>query len=184
MGELDGSTIGILGMGQIGTAIATRARAFGMSVIAFTRSGKQLSAADETYVTGDLPGVAARLDAFAITLPMTDLTTGMVSAGVIAGLRDDAVVINVGRGSVIDEPALIAALVDGRIAGAVLDVFGTEPLPPDSPLWTLPNVISSPHTAALSRRENARIVELFADNLHRFAHGEPLRNALNLREFY
>ncbi len=183
-GELDGSTFGILGMGQIGGALAVRARAFGMTVIGFNRSGSAASNTDATYPTSSLRTVAPQLDALAITLPMTDLTTGLVSADIIAALRPDAVVINVGRGSVVDEPALVAALAGGKIAGAVLDVFATEPLPPESPLWTLPNVVMSPHTAALSMRENARIVDIFIDNLGRLARGERLRNALNLTEFY
>lgn len=184
MGELDGSTIGILGMGQIGVALALRARAFGITVIALNRSGAALDGADETHPTSALRELAPRFDALAITLPITDLTRGMVSADVIHALPPHAVVINVGRGGVIDEPALIDALTGGRLAGAVLDVFATEPLPADSPLWTLPNVVMSPHTAALSRRENARIVALFCDNLRRFTRGTPLRNALNLHEFY
>jgi len=184
-GELDGSTLGILGMGQIGAALAVRARAFGMTVIGFNRSGSTAASnADETHPTSSLRGIAPQLDALAITLPITDLTTGMVSADVIAALRPNAVVINVGRGAVVDEAALVAALAGGKIAGAVLDVFAMEPLPPGSPLWTLPNVVMSPHTAALSMRENARIVDLFIDNLGRLARGERLRNALNLSEFF
>jgi phosphoglycerate dehydrogenase-like enzyme len=90
----------------------------------------------------------------------------------------------VGRGAVVDNAALVAALQTNRLAGAVLDVFDPEPLPPENPLWAMDNVIFSPHTAALSRHENARIVELFCDNLERFASGRPLRNAVNLIEFY
>jgi phosphoglycerate dehydrogenase-like enzyme len=184
MGELEGSTLAILGLGQIGVALAKRARAFGMRVIALTRAGHAHPAADEAFPTGALRTVAGRADALAITLPITDATAGMVSADVIAALPAGAVVINVGRGGVVDEPALIEALRGGRLAGAVLDVFAHEPLPPQSPLWTLPNVVLSPHTAALSIHENARIIKLFAENLRRFARGERLRNALNLKEFY
>jgi phosphoglycerate dehydrogenase-like enzyme len=184
MDELEGSTLAILGMGQIGAAIARRARAFGMHVVALTRTGTAHPDADETVPTGDLITVAARTDALAITLPITELTAGMVGADVIAALPANAVVINVGRGAVVDEAALIAALGARRIAGAVLDVFAAEPLPDGNPLWTLDNVILSPHTAALSRLENARIVALFAENLGRFARGERLKNALNLHEFY
>lgn len=184
MGELDGSTIAILGFGQIGVALAERARAFGMNVIALTRSGDAHPAADESLETGALVTVAPRVDALAITLPITDATAGMVSRDVIAALPTHAVVVNVGRGGVVDEPALIDALVNGRLAGAVLDVFANEPLAPESPLWTLSNVVLSPHTAALSVHENARIVSLFAENLRRLTRGERLKNALNLKEFY
>ncbi len=184
MGDLDGSTLGIVGMGQIGAAIAVRARAFGMTVIGFNRTGSAHLDAHETLSVEDLRAVAPRLDALAITLPITDATAGLVSRDVIAALPRDAVLINVGRGAVVDETALIEALAQQRLAGAVLDVFAHEPLPPDNPLWTMPTVVLSPHTAGLSRRENARIVELFAENLGRFARGERLRNALNLAEFY
>jgi phosphoglycerate dehydrogenase-like enzyme len=184
LGELAGSTIGILGLGQIGAAIAVRARAFGMTVVGFNRRGDAQPDVDRAYPTDQLVEITPRLDVLAITLPITDRTAGMVGAEVIAALRSDAVVANVGRGGVVDEPALIAALTAGKLAGAVLDVFAAEPLPPDNPLWTLPNVILSPHTAALSLRENARIVEIFCENLGRFARGERLRNALNLAEFY
>jgi phosphoglycerate dehydrogenase-like enzyme len=184
MGELDGSTIAILGLGQIGVALAARARAFGMNVIALTRSGNAHPAADQSFPTTDLLSVAPRVDALAITLPITDATTRMVSAQVIGALPAHAVLINVGRGGVVDERALIDALVGGRLAGAVLDVFAHEPLASENPLWTLPNVVFSPHTAALSMHESARIITLFAENLHRLARGERLKNALNLDEFY
>ena len=143
-----------------------------MHTIGLTRTGQPRPDVDETRATTALFETAREADALAITLPMTDATTGLVSANVIAALPSHAVVINVGRGSVVDEAALVAALTAERIAGAVLDVFAHEPLPSDSPLWTLPNVIMSSHTAALSVHENARIVALFAENLGRFARGE------------
>ena len=155
-----------------------------MTVIGLTRSGAAHPAVDEALATRELEAVCARVDALAITLPITAATTGMVSAAVIARLPRHAVLINVGRGGVVDEPALIDALADNRLAGAVLDVFAHEPLPADSPLWTLPSVVLSPHTAALSVHENARIVALLAENLRRFARGDELKNALNLSEFY
>jgi phosphoglycerate dehydrogenase-like enzyme len=184
MGELDGSTIAIVGMGQIGTAIATRARAFGMRVIGVARTNAPHPAADLTFATTDIVAAFAQSDAVAITLPMTDKTRGLVDATALAALRPSAIVVNVGRGTVLDQRALTAMLLDGRLAGAVLDVFDPEPLPPDDPLWTLPNVVMSPHTAALSIHENARITALFCDNLRRRAAGKPLRNRVNLEEFY
>ncbi len=184
MGELDGSTIAVVGLGQIGRAIAARARAFGMHVIGVTRTGAPDAAADETIATHDLATIAARCNALAITLPITELTAGLVSREVIAALPRDAVVINVGRGAVIDQAALIDALERKAIAGAVLDVFTEEPLPPENPLWSAPNVVMATHTAAISVHENSRIVELFCDNLQRFARAEPLRNRVNVREFY
>jgi phosphoglycerate dehydrogenase-like enzyme len=184
MGELDGSTIAVVGMGQIGRAIATRARAFGMHVIGVTRTGAPDPLADETIATHELATIAPRCNAVAVTLPITELTSDLVSAAVIAALPRDAVVINVGRGAVVDQPALIDALQRDAIAGAVLDVFTEEPLPADNPLWTAPNVVMATHTAAISIHENARIIDLFCDNLRRFARGDELRNRVNLREFY
>ncbi len=184
MGELDGSQIGIVGMGQIGCALAVRARAFGMQVVAFTRTGETHSLADETFATSALGSEAARCDALAVTLPLTDRTANLVSARVLAVLPAHAIVANVGRGAVVDNAALIAALQTRRLAGAVLDVFDPEPLPADNPLWQMENVIFSPHTAALSLHENRRIVDLFCDNLQRLASDRPLRNAVNLTEFY
>src|SRR5581483_9322172 len=104
-----------------------------------------------------------------------DETRGLFGRERLELMPRGAMLVNVGRGGVIDEDALVAALRDGRLRGAALDVFAQEPLPPDSPLWELDNVILSPHTAALSRRENERIVELFADNLRRYLAGEELR---------
>ena len=184
MGELEGSTIGILGTGQIGTAIAARARAFGMRVAGFSRSAAPREHFDEVFATSALLAQTPRLDALAVTLPATDATIGMVNAEVISALRPEAILVNVGRGSVIDQSALTRALRERRIAGAVLDVFAQEPLPPGDPLWELDNVVLSPHTAALSLHENARIIDLFCDNLCRFANGERLHNQLNLTEFY
>jgi phosphoglycerate dehydrogenase-like enzyme len=123
-------------------------------------------------------------DAVVVTLPGTEQTRGLVSAAVLARLRPNAIFCNVGRGSVVDQPALTTALAEGAIAGAVLDVFEPEPLPPGDPLWRLENVIFSPHTMALSIRENERIVALFCDNLQRFANGQPLRNRIDTTEFY
>ena len=119
-----------------------------------------------------------------MTLPATALTAGVVDAEAIAALPPGAIFANVGRGTAVDEPALLAALQANAIRGAVLDVFAQEPLPPEHPFWTMDNVILSPHTAALSVHENERIVDLFCDNLRRYAAGEPLRNVVDTREFY
>jgi phosphoglycerate dehydrogenase-like enzyme len=183
-GELDGSTIAIVGMGGIGQEIAVRARAFGMRVVAVTRDGSPRGDADATFPTARLTEAVANVEAVALTLPGTEQTRGLFDRAVIAALRGDCIVANVGRGTVIDQAALIEALQRGNLAGAVLDVFDPEPLPPDNPLWTMPNVVFSPHTAALSVRENERIVELFCDNLYRFERGEALRNRINPVEFY
>jgi glyoxylate/hydroxypyruvate reductase A len=119
-----------------------------------------------------------------VSLPMTEQTAGLVDRATIERLPASCIFVNVGRGGVVDEPALIDALRDRRIAGAVLDVFATEPLPADSPLWTLPNVVVTPHAAALSARENERITELFSDNLRRYLDGRPLRNVVEPGVYY
>ncbi len=140
--------------------------------------------AAETVGTARLAEVAARADVLVCALPNTDQTRGLIGRPVIEALPAQAIVVNVGRGPVIDEEALVEALVTKRIAGAALDVFAREPLPPQSPLWKLDNVILSPHTAALSVHENARIVDLFVDNLRRYRTGEPLRSLVDTALFY
>ncbi len=184
MGELDGSRISIVGMGQIGCAVALRARAFGMHVIAVNRTGEVHALGDETVAAASLSDILPSSDAVVVTLPLTDKTQHLIDAKAIAALPAHGILINVGRGPVVDNDALVAALEQNRIAGAVLDVFDPEPLPPDNPLWTLPNVIFAPHTAALSVHENQRIVDIFCDNLQRLAADRPLRNVVNLAEFY
>ena len=139
---------------------------------------------DTAYPTSRLVEAVAQSDAAVVTLPGTPLTEKLFSRVAIGTMKRDAVFGSVGRGTVVDQDALIEALRSGAIAGAVLDVFTPEPLPADNPLWTMQNVIFSPHTAALSVLENARITELFCDNLERFASGRPLRNAVNTTEFY
>jgi phosphoglycerate dehydrogenase-like enzyme len=126
----------------------------------------------------------SRADAVVVTLPATRATRGLIDAGAIAKLRPHALFCNVGRGSVVDQVALIEALRSGAIAGAVLDVFEPEPLPPDNPLWTLENVVFAPHTMALSVRENERLTDLFIENVRRFALAQPLLNRIDTVEFY
>lgn len=184
MGELEDSTLAIVGMGQIGKAVAQLARAFAMRVVVVARHTEYQPLADRAYRPEQLRDAFAQADAVIVTLPATDLTEGLVDAEVLATLKPSAVFVNVGRGSVVDQDALVAMLADGRLAGAVLDVFTNEPLPAEHPLWTMENVVLSPHTAALSVHENRRIVDLFCDNLARLGAGLPLRNALNLQEFY
>ena len=139
---------------------------------------------EAVYPPSAIDDLVAEADATVITLPLTEETRGLISRSTIDRMRDGAIVVNVGRGAVIDEEALIDALVSGRLAGAALDVFAQEPLPESSPLWELENVIVSPHTSALSWHENERIVELFADNLRRYLGGEELRSRVRPSVFY
>ena len=132
----------------------------------------------------DLVTVAGELDAVVTTLPGTAATTGLFGAAFFDALRPGATVVNVGRGTVVDEPALIAALRAGQVGFAALDVFAAEPLPGHSPLWDMPNVLVSRHTAALSVQEDRRIAELFARNARRLLDGEELLNRIDVKEFY
>jgi len=183
--DLAGRTIVVLGTGAIGTRIVQLAKAFGTYVIGINSSGKQPDApVDEYFAAGRLADLAPRADVLVITLPETPDTIGMVDAGVLAALPSGAILVNVGRGRVVDEGALVELLRAGRLAGAALDVTAQEPLAPGSPLWELPNVILSPHTAALSPRENERIVGLFIDNVRRLDDGQPIRNRITAARRY
>ena len=133
---------------------------------------------------GDLDELLPHADSVVITLPLTAETRGLFDRRRIGLMKPGAILVNIGRGPVVDEDALVDALRSGRLRGAALDVFATEPLPADSPLWELDNVILSPHTAAQSTRENERIVELFADNLRRYLAGEELRSRIRTDLFY
>jgi phosphoglycerate dehydrogenase-like enzyme len=108
----------------------------------------------------------------------------MLDAAAFAAMRDGAFFINIGRGATVDEAAMIAALQSGKLSGAALDVFAEEPLPVESPLWDMPNVLVSPHSASTSDKENERITTLFCDNLRRFLNGQPLRNVLDVERLY
>jgi phosphoglycerate dehydrogenase-like enzyme len=156
-----------------------------MRTVGFRRTkGQPPEWVDEVHGPERLAELAGQADAMVVSLPLTDQTAGMVDRATIERLPPCCIFVNVGRGGVVDEPALVDALRDRRIAAAVLDVFATEPLPADSPLWTLPNVLVTPHAAALSARENERIVELFVDNLRRYLDGRPLRNVVEPGVFY
>jgi phosphoglycerate dehydrogenase-like enzyme len=184
-GELRGQTLLIVGAGAIGTEIARLAKAFGMTVLAIKRDvSEPVEHVDELHPIEELHALAARADAVASVLPGTAATNGLLDAEFFAALRPEAVFVNVGRGTVVDEDALVAALRDGTLAGAALDVFAQEPLPSDSPLWELENVILSPHDTARVPEEEARQVELFCDNLRRYLAGEELRNRVDLELLY
>jgi phosphoglycerate dehydrogenase-like enzyme len=183
--ELRGETLFLVGLGDIGLEVARLGKAFGMRTVGFRRTEAPPPAdVDEVHGPGRLAELAGRADAMVVSLPLTEATAGMIDRATIEALPPTCIFVNVGRGGVVDEPALIEALRERRIAGAVLDVFATEPLPPDSPLWTLDNVVVTPHAVALSARENERIVELFVANLRRYLDGEPLVNVVEPGVFY
>ena len=183
--ELPGKTLLVVGVGEIGREVARLGKSFGMRVIGVKRDPTEPTPhVDELHGPDRLRDLAATADAIVITLPLTDETRGLIDRDTISRMREETILVNVGRGGVIDEDALIEALQAGRIRGAALDVFAEEPLPAASPLWELENVIVSPHTAALSVQENERIVELFAENLRRYLHGEELLSRVRPALFY
>jgi len=183
--ELRGETLLVVGVGEIGREVARLAAAFGMRVIGVRRNHHEPAPhVERLYPPRDLRELAEVADAIVVTLPLTPETEGLVSRRVIEAMRPEAILVNVGRGAVVDERALIEALQARRITGAALDVFAEEPLPPESPLWELDNVIVSPHTAALSIHENARIVDIFCENLRRYLAGEELVSRVRPGVFY
>jgi phosphoglycerate dehydrogenase-like enzyme len=183
--ELRGQTLLVVGVGEIGREVARLAGAFGMRVVGVKRDvSEPVPGVESMHALDALPDVVGSADAIVVTLPLTDETRGIVDASTIARMKHGVVFVNVGRGGVVDEEALIAALDSGRVGGAALDVFATEPLPADSPLWTHPNVLISPHTSALSVHENERIVELFCENLRRYLRGDELLSRIRTSVFY
>jgi glyoxylate/hydroxypyruvate reductase len=186
--DLSGRTLTVLGVGRVGAAVARLAGALGMRVLGVKRRPQGIDPAalgcDELYGPGELARILPRSEFLAIVTPHTDATERLIGAAELAALPRGAVVINIGRGEVVDEAALVAALRSGHLGGAALDVFASEPLPAESPLWALPNVLVSPHSASTSDRENARLTDLFCDNLRRYLEGAPLRNVLDLEALY
>ncbi|HWU45774.1 MAG TPA: D-2-hydroxyacid dehydrogenase [Humibacter sp.] len=184
MAQLSEQTVLVLGLGGIGAEVARLLSALGARVIGTSRQERAVEHVDELVHPGAIASVAARVDAVVVALPGTAATDGMLGAEFFAAARPGLTVVNVGRGTVIDEPALIAALADGTVGFAALDVVAVEPLAPDSVLWDHPNVLISPHTAALNAGEDRRIAELFADNATRLLEGRPLRNRVDTVHFY
>jgi phosphoglycerate dehydrogenase-like enzyme len=179
--DLRGQTLVVFGLGAIGSELARLARAVGLRVVGVRRApARGGEPVDELVPPSRLRDVLPRADWLAIACPLSDETRGAIGAELLALLPRGARVVNVARGEIVDEAALVAALSDGRLAGAYLDVFAAEPLPADSPLWSLPNVIATPHNSAASRGNEARQVEIFLDNLARYGRGEPLRNEVGV----
>ncbi|MFZ8756821.1 D-2-hydroxyacid dehydrogenase [Microbacterium sp. HMH0099] len=184
MRQVDEMTVLIVGLGGIGAECARRFHALGARVWGTTRSGAPVEGVDRLIPLDDLVAAVAEVDAVVVTLPGTDQTHHLISAEVLAAVKPGVIVASVGRGTVIDEEALLGALDDGRVSFAALDVFEVEPLPAESPLWRHPNVLVSPHTAALSSKEEERIARRFAENATRLLDGEPMRAVVDTVEFY
>ncbi|HWQ29252.1 MAG TPA: D-2-hydroxyacid dehydrogenase, partial [Dehalococcoidia bacterium] len=180
--DLRGQVLTVLGLGAIGQHIARMARVFGLHVIGVRRApAGPDDHVDEWVPPGGLRDVLPRTNWLAITIPLTSATRHMIDAEAIALLPRGAHILNVARGAIVDEQAMIAALRSGHLAGAYLDVFETEPLPPDSPLWDLPNVIISPHDSSPSQGNDARAETIFLEELERWLRGEPPKRLVTER---
>ena len=180
--RLAGTTMVIVGLGDIGRCIARAARALGVRIIGVNRSGRVLREAERVYRVTALPRVLAEADWVVVALPLTAETRGLIGGRELGAMHPAAWLLNVGRGAVVDEASLLGALRERRIAGAVLDVFATEPLPPDHPLWKLDNVVITPHISGPSTA--GEISPIFNDNLTRFLAGHRLRHLVDRRRGY
>ena len=182
---LAGSTLVVAGMGGIGREIAKRGKAFDMKVLATVRTKREAPEyVDEIGVAKDLDRFLGQADVVAIALPLTDETLGLFDADRIAKIKPGAVLINIARGKIVDTDALVAALRSGHLAGACLDVTDPEPLPTESPLWTMENVVITPHVAGRAELTTERRMAIFRENVARFAKGEPLRNLVDKKAGY
>lgn len=183
---LAGRTIALIGAGTLGQAIAIRARAFGMHVTGMRRNPERgvPEGFDDVAGPADKDRLLALADVVVMAAPLTSETDRLLDADAIARLKPGAIVINVARGQLIDEQALAAALAAGRLGGAALDVFATEPLPTESPFWSLPNVIVTPHNSGFRPGHFDAVIDLFAENLRRFERGVALLNVVDLKVGY
>ena len=197
--ELRGSTVGIVGYGSIGREVARLLKPFGATILAAKKDA--MHPEDAGYVpegVGDPGGdyfnrlypiealyaMLGECDFVVLALPLTDDTYHMFNAQAFGAMRTDAYLVNVGRGDVIDEKDMVGVLKEGKIAGAMLDVFSHEPLSEDSPLWSLPNVIVTPHVSGISPHLIEDIVGLFIENMKRYVEGQPLWNRIDLEKGY
>jgi glyoxylate/hydroxypyruvate reductase A len=182
--ELTGKTLAIVGVGRVGQEVARHGKRMDMRVTGMRRSEAPVPDVDALFDRADLHAMLREADFLVLAAPHTPETEGIIGERELAVMKPSAVLINIGRGALVDEDALIRALRETRLAGAALDVLRDEPPPQDSPLWEMPNVILSPHSASTVTQENARITEIFCDNLRRYLHGQPLRNVLDKEKLY
>jgi phosphoglycerate dehydrogenase-like enzyme len=181
--QLAGKTLGVVGLGRVGSEVARLGKCMGMYVIGTKRTTEGVDPAslhvDELIGWTELHTLLRQSDFVVLITPHTPETDGMIGAEELRAMKQGAVLINIARGAIVDEAALIQSLQSGHLGGAALDVFAQEPLPPESPLWELPNVLISPHSASTVSVENAKLTERFCDNLRRFLADEPLQYVFN-----
>jgi phosphoglycerate dehydrogenase-like enzyme len=184
MRQVSEMTVLVVGLGGIGQEVVNKLAGLGATVIGTSRHGAPVDHVDRLIPVDDIVSTVPEVDAIVLTLPGTAATEKLIGADVFAAVKPGTILVNVGRGTVVDEDALLPALRDGRIGFAALDVFATEPLPESSPLWAEPNVLVSPHTAALNTAEDRLIAELFAANATRLLDGDELVNVVDTVDFY
>ena len=184
--EIAGALLGLVGLGSIGSRVASNATALGMRVIAIRENLQKPKpeGVEKVMPAAEIDELISQSDYVALTVPVTPATRGLMNARRIAKMKPDACLINVGRGPLVDEAALIAALRERRIGGAALDVFEQEPLPGDSPLWDLENLLVTPHTAGLSERLWDRQYKLISENLRRYLEHRPLLAVVDKHKGY
>jgi phosphoglycerate dehydrogenase-like enzyme len=181
-GVLRGKTVGLLGVGSIGAYLAGTAKHFGMTVRGYTRSSETSAEVDRYYHGEDLLEFVEGLDYLVSILPRTQETNKIVDTKLLEALPRHAIFINVGRGNAVDEPALVKALKEGKLAAAILDVFEKEPLPEGHPFWSTPNLYMTFHTSAISYPE--AITKLFIENYQRYIEGKPLKYVVDFEKGY
>ncbi|WP_211097127.1 D-2-hydroxyacid dehydrogenase [Aliishimia ponticola] len=182
--SVDGKTLLVVGLGHTGRMVAERAKALGMTVIGTRANPRKTPFCDEVHAAANLPQLWHRADFIAICTPGLPSTRGLVDSTALSLMKPDAVLVNLSRGGVVDETALRAALTEGRLRGAAMDVFETEPLPADNPIWDAPRLLISPHCSAVHDGWENAAVRLFSANLARRLAGEPLENIVDPKRGY
>ncbi len=183
--ELEGKVLGIIGLGAIGKEISRKAKCFGMKVMAADKDTTVPPAAvDELLRPPALPKLLKRSDFVVLSVPLTQETAGLIGEPELDTMKKDAILINVSRGKIVQEQALVKALKEGKIGGAGLDTFEEEPLPPSSELWDFDNVIITPHVAGSTPRYWAKVCDIFCENLKRYTSGQPLVNVIDKKAGY
>jgi glyoxylate/hydroxypyruvate reductase len=184
--SLEGTRILLIGLGSIGRAVARSCASLGVEVwgMGRTDAARGIEGLSRYVEHAGLRQALGAVDALVLSCPLTRSTRGLIGRDEIASMRRGAIIVNVARGQVVDEPAMIEALADGHLGGAVIDVAAIEPLPQESPLWGLDNVLISPHSASTVAAENGRIIDIFLDNLGRFLDGRPLMNLFDTARGY
>lgn len=182
--ELTGKTLAIIGLGGVGQAVANHGKMMEMRVVGMKRTPGSVPNVERVYVRDELHAMLGEADFLVLIAPHTADTEGMIGEAEFAAMKPGSVLINIARGTLVDEAAMARALQSGHLAGAALDVFRQEPPPAESAFWDLRNVIVSPHSASTVRQENERITALFCDNLRRYLSGEPMVNVFEPERLY